>query len=271
MVVVPLVRDFFLRLNKAHKKNIDLNKKYQKEPDREVAKKLSSVCCRIKENVDYNLTLDGTEFVVFDTETTGLKPLEGDEITSIAGVIVKDGEIIKDKSFSKLVNPVKQIPKKVEKLTGITNEMVEDKEPIGPVLCEFLEFINTRPLVAHFASFDLTFLNLKLNWFCQEEIYNPVIDTFQLGQLLYPGLPSHGLDYLLEFFGIPTKGRHSAEGDAFMTANILTKFFEKLKRHEVTTLQEIREIIHHKDSKHYREKFLSKMDKMNGMGEFPYC
>ncbi|UMZ74623.1 PolC-type DNA polymerase III [Natranaerofaba carboxydovora] len=269
-----LVRDFFLRLQKGQqrKKNeASIGRVYQSEPDRTTSKMLGAKCKEIKNNVEYDLNITDTEFVVFDTETTGLKPYEGDEITSIAGVVVKNGEIQEDKVFSRLVNPMRHIPKKVEKLTGITNEMVEDKEPVGPVLCEFLEFIKCRPLVAHFASFDLTFLNLKLNWFCQEEIHNPVLDTFQLGQVLYPHLPSHSLDYLLEYLKIKVKGRHSAEGDAYMTAQVLINYINKLQKHNINTLQEVRDLIQNKDSEYYKEKFLNKYERIEEFKEFPYC
>ncbi len=279
--MTSLVRDFFLRLQKNQERKREEKKKrelgysriYESEPDRAIAKNLAGLCRYTRQNISYELPINGTEFVVFDTETTGLRPNEGDEITSIAGVVVKGGKIDEGKKFNSLVNPLRPIPKKVEKLTGITNDMVENARTIGPVLCDFLEFVGCRPLVAHFASFDLTFLNLKLNWYCQDEINNPVLDTFQMGQMLYPNFPSHSLDYLLEHFKIKVKGRHSAEGDAIMTAKVLIKFFEKLLNHEIKTIGEIRDLIHNKDSEYYKEKFLSKQERMSmsEFKEFPYC
>ena len=67
-----------------------------------------------------------------------------------------DGEVA-DK-FEMLVKPTKKITKKITEITGITNEMVEDKPPIEEVLPQFIEFIGKLPLVAHNADFDYGFL-----------------------------------------------------------------------------------------------------------------
>jgi DNA polymerase-3 subunit alpha (Gram-positive type) len=98
------------------------------------------------------------EFIIFDIETTGFNP-QTDEITEIGAVKIKGCKIID--RFSTLINPEKEIPQDVVNLTGITNEMVRDKETIKTVLPKFLKFIGDSPVVAHNAKFDTGFIREK--------------------------------------------------------------------------------------------------------------
>ena len=96
------------------------------------------------------------EAIVFDLETTGLKPAQ-EEITEIAAVLVRDGQIID--SFQSYVNPHKPIPKEITELTGISDETVRDAPELIDALNKFLQFAGDRPLIAHNAGFDMSFLN----------------------------------------------------------------------------------------------------------------
>ena len=99
-------------------------------------------------------SLEG-DFIVFDLETTGLKPTT-EEITEIAAVLVRDGEI-RD-SFQTYVNPHKPIPPEITELTGISDDTVRDAPELSDAIARFLEFAGNRVLVAHNAGFDMSFL-----------------------------------------------------------------------------------------------------------------
>ena len=104
-----------------------------------------------------NQGLDGS-FVVFDIETTGFSPVH-DRIIEIGAVKVEKGEI--KERFSSFVNPDVPIPLEIEKLTGIHDGMVVDAPMIEEALPHFLEFCQDAVLVAHNASFDMSFINEK--------------------------------------------------------------------------------------------------------------
>lgn len=162
--------------------------------------------------------------------------------------MVEDGKIKEDQIFDELVNPYRTIPAAVQELTGITNEMVADKRGVCGVLNDFLDFIGDSVLVAHNAEFDLAFLNIKLNWYTQTEIYNPVIDTYKLSRALCPEFFSHDLDTLIKNHRIPLRPRHTAIGDSLMTAEIFLEYVNRLQERDITTLKQLYYFLHLKNS-----------------------
>ena len=98
-------------------------------------------------------------YVVFDIETTGFSPLTC-QIIEIGAVRVENG-VITDR-FSTFVNPKVPIPFQITQLTSITDQMVIGAPDIETVLPQFLEFIGDAALVAHNASFDVSFIEQKL-------------------------------------------------------------------------------------------------------------
>lgn len=165
-------------------------------------------------------------YCVFDLETTGFNP-KFEKITEIAVCKVRNGEIIDE--FTTFVNPEKPIPKAVQELTHITDEMVKDAPKIYEVLPEFLEFTKGCTLVAHNAKFDVSFIK----YFADEQKleFNPsVIDTLTIARELYPTLDNHKLGTIAENLGVSLEGAHRAINDTRATAKVMLVMFEDAKK-----------------------------------------
>ncbi|MDW7649877.1 MAG: exonuclease domain-containing protein [Bacillota bacterium] len=219
---------------------------YEPEPTETSA--LAEKSLQLKERIDWNVPLQTGRYILFDTETTGFYPYQGDEIINIAAVVVENGEIKTEQVFDELVNPYRSIPPAVVKLTGISDDMVADKRGICAVLHDFLDFIGDSVLVAHNAEFDLAFINIKLNWYTQTEVYNPVIDTYKLARALCPDLMSHDLDTLIRYHRVSEHPRHTALGDSLMTAEVFLEYLNRLEEKEIETLKQLYYYLHVKNN-----------------------
>ncbi len=175
------------------------------------------------------------EFVAFDLETTGLSPKK-EVITEIGAVIYRDGEIVEE--FQSFVNPHRPLSQKITELTGITDDMLRDAPDIDEVLPKFLAFCGDRPLAAHNADFDVSFILAaaqKLNI-----DYNPTyVDTLIMAQNLLPDLKNHKLNIVADFLELPEFNHHRAVDDGRTVAHMLRKFFEMLRDRDVTELSQI--------------------------------
>ncbi|MBC7908374.1 MAG: 3'-5' exonuclease [Rhodospirillaceae bacterium] len=184
------------------------------------------------------LPLRSITFVVFDTETTGLQPSQGDQIVQIGAVRVVNGRILSGESFNRIVNPGKPIPPESIRFHGITDEMARDKPPLGVVLPQFRAFAADAVLVAHNAAFDLKFLRMRERDF-GIKFDNAVLDTMMLSNYLDGAEAGHSLDSICERFGIEITDRHTALGDAIVTAAVLLRHIEMLESRGITTLDQV--------------------------------
>ena len=181
--------------------------------------------------------------MVFDTETTGLEPSNGDEMISIAGVRIVNGRIMRGESFDHYIHPGRSIPAASTAIHHITNEMVADAPPVDVVLPKFHTYVSEAVLVAHNAAFDMKFLSLKEQQ-TGLKFTNPVLDTVLLAAHLQGQTASLTLDTLAEQFGIeiPPEVRHTALGDSLATAEVLLRLIDLLEASGVTTLRQAVEV-----------------------------
>ena len=174
-------------------------------------------------------------YVVFDIETTGLSAKKN-KIIEIGAVKVENGEIID--RFSAFVNPREPIPFEIERLTGINDGMVMDEPPVEEVLPRFLDFCGSAVMVAHNASFDMSFIEYNAEQLGID--FKPtIVDTVALARILLPELKRFKLDTVAKALNVSLENHHRAVDDAEATAHIFTAFIERLEKREVMTLGQV--------------------------------
>jgi DNA polymerase III subunit epsilon len=174
-------------------------------------------------------------YVVFDTETTGLRPSEGDELIAIAAVRIVNGRILTGETFERLMNPGRSIPAASVRIHGITEDMARDKPPARIVLSQFKNFVGDGVLVAWNAAFDMRFLELKQDD-AGVRFDNPVLDALLLSIYVSDDPINHSLMATAERLGVVVTGRHTALGDAMATAAIWVKLLDLLEARGIRTL-----------------------------------
>ena len=165
------------------------------------------------------------EIVCFDIETTGLK-VTTEAITEIGAVVLKNGQITD--TFQTFVNPQRRLTPEIIGLTGITDAMLADAPSLKEALTAFLKFVNGRPLAAHNAPFDISFIRAG----CEKVglPFDPTyVDSLILAQNLLPELHKYKLDIVADYLDLPAFNHHRASDDAGMVAYMLVPFFQKMR------------------------------------------
>jgi len=178
-------------------------------------------------------------YVVFDLETTGLSPLNGDSIIEIGAVKLYNGEIID--RFDELVNPGILLNPEIIKITGITDEMLKGKRNELEGVKSFMEWVGNAPMVAHNAKFDLSFINSAYRKYDLGIINNKVIDTLGLSRYLESSERYHNLATLVKRYNIPwdEDKHHRADYDAEGTALIFSQMLKKLDLNGIKNMNEL--------------------------------
>lgn len=157
--------------------------------------------------------------VIFvDLETTGGNPVS-DRITEVAIVRVSEGEI--DFEWSSLVNPERPIPPNIQRVTGISDEMVADAPTFRELADEIRDRLDGALFVAHNARFDYGFLKNEYRRL-EQPFAAKVLCSVKLSRALYPEHHRHGLDALIQRHGLTCSARHRALGDARVIHDFVT-------------------------------------------------
>ena len=189
--------------------------------------------------LDHRLLTELT-YTVFDTETTGLRPSEGDEIISISAVRIVNGRLLKHEVFDQLIDPGRPVPRQSTRIHGITTQMLRGQPVLDAVLPAFHQFAEDTVLVAHNAAFDMRFLQIKEAQ-AGVRFIQPVLDTLLLSAVVHPDGKEHELESNAERFGISVIGRHTSLGDAILTGEIFLKLLPLLAKRGILTLKDARE------------------------------
>ncbi len=160
--------------------------------------------------------------IVFDTETTGLDPLNGDRLVEI-GCIELLNRFPTGRVFHKYINPERDMPEGAFRVHGLSIEFLQDKPRFAEVALELVEFIgDDGMLVAHNAMFDLGFLNAEFKRAGHKEVSRErLVDTLMLARRKHPG-GANRLDDLCVRYRIDNSKRtkHGALLDAELLAEV---------------------------------------------------
>jgi DNA polymerase-3 subunit epsilon len=174
-------------------------------------------------------------YTVFDTETTGLNPGDGDEILQIGATRIVAGKLRRQECYDQLVDPQCPIPEAGIPIHGIRPDMVVGQPTVDRVLPAFHAFAADTVLVAHNAAFDMRFLQLK-EASTGVRFEQPVLDTLLLSAVVAPQQESHSLEAIAQRLGVTVLGRHTAVGDAMVTAEVFLKLIPLLQERGIRTL-----------------------------------
>ncbi|KAF2955830.1 3'-5' exonuclease [Marinitoga sp. 38H-ov] len=170
--------------------------------------------------------LKNNEFCVLDTETTGLNPQNGDRIIEIAiyDIITEKNDYYVKGKFVTYVNPEREIPYFITKMTGITDFHVLGAPRFFEIADNLLKFLNNKILVIQNVGFDMKFLNNELRLCGYDSLKNKTVDTVLLSRKIFRTERRHNLDSIAERLNIRKKvNRHSAEGDVIITTEAFVK------------------------------------------------
>ena len=168
------------------------------------------------------------DIVFFDLETTGGNP-SNSMIIEIAAIRHSRGQEVA--RFETLVNPRRRIPRIVQDITGINQDMVRAAPMIEDVIGDFLSFIGDSVLVAHGAISDVAFIKHAAREYVDKPFHNYYICTHLMVSNLIPDLPSKTLSGVAQFFGAGAEDAHRAMADAEMTRDVFFGLVERGREH----------------------------------------
>lgn len=192
------------------------------------------------------MNLSNISYAVIDVETTGGSPRYGHRITEIAAVMVHAGRVVE--VYEQLVNPEREIPPFITRLTGISARMVETAPKFAEIVPDVVCALAGNVFVAHNASFDWSFVSFELERAVGKTPTALRLCTVRLARALLPQLVRKSLDHVAHHYGVaeiaaryPLKRatRHSAAGDAIVTAHCLMRLIDDAADRGITTWDQV--------------------------------
>lgn len=160
--------------------------------------------------------------IVFDTETTGFKPEEGERLVEI-GAVELINHIPTGRTYHQYINPEKEVPEEAFKVHGLNYEFLKNYPKLAEIAQDFIDFVGDDGiLVAHNATFDINFINyeFKHHGFITYG-WDRVVDTLEIARNKFPG-QRNSLDALCRRFNVDNSARtkHGALLDAELLAEV---------------------------------------------------
>jgi DNA polymerase-3 subunit epsilon len=183
--------------------------------------------------------LSDVQFVILDTETTGLSPFTGDRICEIALVRTCRGRVLD--TFDSLINPLVPISPAAEAVHGISDYMLEDAYLFREVADRVIELLSGAVMVAHNARFDMGFLSAQLTLLGLSFPDIPVIDTLALARRNFD-FARNTLESVAENLGVKHEKAHRAMADVAITRAVFEKMVESLGGWDTLTLAGLLEL-----------------------------
>ncbi len=167
------------------------------------------------------------EYIVYDTETTGLNPKK-DEILSIGAVKIKNNKIVTSEKFEIFVKPTHEISEESIKIHQIRNIDLQNGSEPNIALDKFLHFIGSRPLIGYYLEFDVKMINKYLKPYLGIKLPNKQIEVSGIYhdkkiKFIPEGNIDLRFDVIMKDLGLPIFGKHDAINDAIMTAMMYVK------------------------------------------------
>ena len=207
----------------------------------------------VRNQVDSDLF--NTKYCVFDVETTGFNAGSGDSMIEIGATLIQNGEVID--TFNELINPGRKLPPKITEITSITDAMLKDKDNEENAVKRFKEFFKDSVLVAHNATFDMSFLEMAYQKYNLGPLKNAIIDTLELSRALEPHQFRHSLSALVKRYDIEfdEDGHHRADYDADATAKVFNKMLNIVKKYNIDNVKDLNNLISKEDIHKYGPLF----------------
>ena len=167
------------------------------------------------------------EYIVLDTETTGLNPKK-DEILSIAAVKIINNKIITSKSFKIFIKPSNKISSKSISIHHILPDDLSNSVSINEALEELFSFIKNLPIIGYYISFDINILNTYIEKYIGTTLNNKQIELSDMYYKRYKKYSAHEFvdlkfDTIMKELDIPNLEKHDALNDSIMSAMIYLK------------------------------------------------
>ena len=192
------------------------------------------------ENCKKYSTFEDIRFVALDTETTGFD-FNKDRVLSIGAVAVRSNKIIVSDYFEIYIEQ-DVFNKETIKIHGIRRNGTETKLSEKEALIQFLEYLDDAVILAHHTSFDVGMINMALERQGLDSLISKSLDTNYIHKKMVCD-PNFGkiysLDELSEIYNVKTHDRHTASGDALITAQLFLKLIGKYKKNYALNLNDL--------------------------------
>ena len=198
---------------------------------------------------DQDLPLEDYDFVVLDTELTGLNEKK-DEIVSIGAVRIKNLRIDLENNFYSNICPSQEVPKFSTLIHRISARQAKKSPPIVDILPDLVDYVGNSLIIGHNIGMDMVFINKALKEHLGGILYNPCLDTMRMAKIFreeqwinyyerYNLGVSYNLKDLSEEYGLPVFPEHNSLNDAIQTAYLFLFLVHKLKHGNIKTLKDL--------------------------------